>query len=119
MSEPAAEIAHELMVLEAELKRLEAEYSMFFAGRLARPPVETRGRVDAMMTRIDRMHVNNYGDRFRFSTLQSRYAKFVDLWERALRAHEEGRPGPFAQPGQTTRSRPARPKERVLHVTAF
>ena len=33
-------------VLEAELKRLEAEYNMFFAGRLPRPPWETRARVD-------------------------------------------------------------------------
>ena len=36
------------------------------------------------------------GDRFRFRTLQSRFAAFIDLWDRGLRAREEGRPGPFA-----------------------
>ena len=36
------DIKKDLMTLEADLKRLEAEYNMFFAGRLPRPPWETR-----------------------------------------------------------------------------
>jgi hypothetical protein len=87
----------ELTILESELKRLEAEYNMFFAGRLPRPPWETRGRVAAMVKRLDRSHINNTGDRFRFNTLQTRFATFADLWDRGLRAREEGRPGPFVQ----------------------
>jgi hypothetical protein len=90
---------------------------MYFAGRLPRPPWETRGRVEAMVKRLDRMQLGNYGDRFRFSTLQSRFATFIDLWDRGLRAREEGRAGPFAPPRQTPA--PKRPEERVLHVTTF
>ena len=30
---------------------------MFFAGRLPRPPWETRSRVEAMVKRLDRMHI--------------------------------------------------------------
>jgi hypothetical protein len=108
----------ELQVFEAELKRLEAEYNMFFAGRLPRPPWETRGRVDAMVKRLDRTHIGNTGDRFRFTTLQSRYATFIDLWDRGLRAREEGRPGPFAQPRRSD-EKPKRPEDRILHVTTF
>ena len=120
MAEPSADIDRELMVLEAELKRLEAEYNMFFAGRLARPPWETRGRVEAMVKRIDRMHLANYGDRFRFSTIQARYATFVDLWDRGLRAREEGRPGPFAQQQRTPAAeKPQRAEDRILYVTTF
>ena len=108
------------MVLEAELKRLEAEYNMFFAGRLPRPPWETRGRVEAMVKRFDRMHIGNYGERFRFSTIQARYATFIDLWDRGLRAREEGRPGPFAQqPRSAAPEKPQRPEDRILHVTTF
>ena len=70
------DVDREIKVLEAELKRLEAEYNMFFAGRLPRPPWETRTRVDAMVKRLDRQHIANYGDRFRFTTLQTRYAQF-------------------------------------------
>src|SRR5437660_71432 len=68
------EIERGLQILEAELKRLEAEYNMYFAGRLPRPPWETRNRVDAIIKQYDRAYIQNYGDRFRFSTLQSRYA---------------------------------------------
>jgi hypothetical protein len=84
--------------LEAELKRLEAEYNMYFAGRLPRPPFETRTRLAALMKQMDREHLTNYAERFRFNTLQTRYSRFIDLWDRGLRAREEGRSGPFAQP---------------------
>ncbi len=119
MAEEIADVNRELMVLETELKRLEAEYNMFFAGRLQRPPWETRGRVEAMVKRLDRAHLSNYGDRFRFTTLQSRYAAFIDLWDRGLRAREEGRPGPFAQTPRAAEPRAKRPEDRILHVTTF
>src|SRR6267142_19165 len=72
------------MRLEADLKQLEAEYNMFFSGRLPKPPWETRARVEALVKQYDRGHIPNTGDRFRFSTLQSRYATFIDLWDRSL-----------------------------------
>lgn len=112
-------IAQDLQRLESELKRLEAEYNMFFAGRLARPPWATRSRVDALVRQLDRAHIPNYGDRFRFTTLQARFAAFVELWDRGLRAREEGRPGPFAPRRQDHPEPPRRPEDRILHVAAF
>jgi hypothetical protein len=109
----------ELMRLEADLKQLEAEYNMFFSGRLPKPPWETRGRVDALVKQLDRGHMPNTGDRFRFSTLQSRYAAFIDLWDRGLRAREEGRPGPFAQKPRTVDPATKAPEDRIVHVSAF
>ena len=94
MPEPK-EIERDLQVLESDLRKLEGEYHMYFAGRLPRPPWETRTRVAAMIKRLDRGVIQNYGDRFRFTTLQSRFAAFVDLWDRGQRSREEGRPGPF------------------------
>jgi hypothetical protein len=119
MPEPT-EVQRDLLTLEADLKRLEAEYNMFFSGRARRPPLETRGRVEAMVKRWDRGHIETAADRFRFETLQSRFQKFVDLWDRGLRAREEGRPGPFAQPLPKAAPKKPEPAERkVLHVTAF
>jgi hypothetical protein len=110
----------ELQMLEVELKRLEAEYNMYFGGRLPRPPWETRKHVEAMVKRLDRAHISNYGDRFRFSSLQTRFTKFVELWDRGLRAKEEGRPGPFAYGKKTEEpKRPAKPRERLVHTTSF
>jgi hypothetical protein len=117
--EQPTDIARELLVLESELKRLEAEYNMFFGGRLPRPPWETRTRVETIVKRLDRTSISNYGERFKFGTLQSRFATLVELWDRGLRAREEGRPGPFAQ------ARPLEPRtarsedDRILHVTTL
>ena len=114
------DVERELSLLEAEIKKLEAEYNMYFAGRLQRPPWEMRKRVEVLVKRLDRTHIANYGQRFRFSTLQSRFAKSIDLWDRGLRAREEGRPGPFVQPRPVEQKPKApRPEDRVLHVTTF
>ena len=120
MPEPT-EVQRDLLTLEAELKRLEAEYNMFFSGRAPRPPWETRGRVEALVKRWDRGHIDTAADRFRFQTLQSRFQSFVDLWDRGLRAREEGRPGPFAQPPPKAPAakKPETPESKVLYVTAF
>jgi hypothetical protein len=113
-----SEFERELQRLEAELKRLETEYNMFFAGRLQRPPWETRSRVEALVKQYDRRHIQNTGERFRFHTIQTRYSTLTDLWDRGLRAREEGRSGPFAQRRPTS---PADNKDgaRVMHVAAF
>ena len=119
MPEQRIDVDRELTMLEAELKRLEAEYNMFFAGRLPRPPWETRGRVEAIVKRIDRARLMNTGDRFRFEMIQTRFQTFIDLWDRGLRAREEGRPGPFAQPKRAEETKAKRPEDRILHVTTF
>jgi hypothetical protein len=115
------DISQDLRQLETDLKRLEAEYNMFFAGRLPRPPWETRSRVETLIKRWDRRRIDTSVDRFRFQTLQSRYSSFVDLWDRGQRAREEGRPGPFAQaPPKAAERKKGQPgANRIVHVTAF
>jgi hypothetical protein len=112
-------IERELKRLEIELRQLEAEYNMFFAGRLPRPPWETRARVEAIVKQLDRTAIQNYGDRFRFLTMQARFAAFVDLWDRGLRAREEGRPGPFRQTRAGKEPEKKRPEDRIVHVASF
>jgi hypothetical protein len=91
MPQERSPLDRELQALEAEIKRVEAEYNQFFAGRLPRLPWDSRTRVEALMKRYDRMYIQNTGDRFRFQTIQSRWAAFNELWERQLRAQEQGR----------------------------
>jgi hypothetical protein len=112
------DLQKELLALESDLKRLEAEYNMFFAGRLPRPPWETRGRVESTIKRWDRGQIQGTADRFRFEMLQSRFQTMIDVWDRGLRAREDGRPGPFAAPPPKKRQRED-PDSKVLHVTAF
>lgn len=125
MPEPT-ELERDLRQLEVSLRKLETEYNMYFAGTLPRPPVEARARVEKLFRRYDRAYIQSYADRFRLSTLQARFSRFTDLWDRAQRAREEGRPGPFARPprAEPTPSEPAlppvaTPAERVVCVATI
>lgn len=112
-------IQKDLQALAAGLKQLEAEYNMFFAGRLPRPPWETRSRVDALVKKWDRGYIQSAADRFQFDTLQRRFQTFVDLWDRGLRAREEGRAGPFPVAPPKTPPKPKEPQQQVVHTTSF
>src|SRR4029079_12533671 len=106
MNPKASEFDREMVKLEAEIKRLEAEYNMFFAGRLPRLPWETRARVEKLIKQYDRMNLSNTAQKFRFSTIQARFVAFCELWERSLKAREEGPRSPARQPpaGGTART---------------
>jgi hypothetical protein len=133
------EFDRDMQMLEAEIKRLETEYNMFFAGRLPRPPWETRKRVDGLVKRFDRTPLRNTAERFRFASVQTRYVKVCEVFDKMLRAREEGRPvfgrpqtherqtpesgqppttpGAEAPPADAARQQQGR--ERVVHVAAF
>ena len=122
MAQSSEESVRNLSTLAGELKKLETEYNQFFSGRLPRPPWETRTRVESLMRKWDRQSFeSSSADKFKFQTMQARYATFADLWDRGLRAREEGRPGPFNW--ATAEPRAAKPGEppltQVVHVAAI
>ncbi len=124
MAQTPDDSVRNLATLSGELKKLETEYNQFFSGRLPRPPWETRTRVESLIKKWDRESVHASSiDKFKFQTLQARYATFADLWDRGLRAREEGRPGPFNWvPGGAAPPPPAPgepPMPHVVHVTAI
>lgn len=116
---PTSPLDAEFGLLETELRKLESEYNMFFAGRLPRPPWATRSAVQSAIKRLERIvHTKGlYAERFRFQTIQARYATFVELWDRGLRAREEGRPGPFAAPRHRDTGPSPPSGDRIVHVT--
>lgn len=113
------ELQHDLERLAGTLRQLEVEYNLFFAGRKPRPPRERRAEVERLLRRWDRAHIDNAALRFRFRTMQARFATFADLWDRAMRAREEGRPGPLSppRPGSPAGVREVGPQ--ILHVASF
>jgi hypothetical protein len=90
------EVSNALQRIEQDLQRLETEYGKYFNHRRSRPPQELRARVESSFRRWSNVRIKSSADRFRFSTLQARYATYVRLWDTALRAREEGRTGPFS-----------------------
>ena len=113
------DIQKDLQTLAAGLKQLEAEYNMYFAGRMPRPPWETRNRVQTLVKKWDRGYIQSAADRFQFDTLQRRFMKFVDLWDRGLRSREEGRAGPFGQPPPKAPPRERTADQKIVHVASF
>ena len=94
MAQPNSEFDRQLRELEAEIKKLEVEYNLFFQGRLSKLPWDSRARVEGLVKRYDRMQIQNTAERFRFQGLQSRFSVFCELWERHLKSREGGRPMP-------------------------
>ena len=92
MAPPTSDWDQQMRHLETEIRRLEAEFNMFFAGRLPRPPAETRARVAALVKKHDQTFIRNTADRFKFESLQNRYSKFIELVERQMTNRELGRP---------------------------
>lgn len=122
MAEPN-DLERDLQTVGAEMRKLEGEFNLFFAGRLPRPPWEARTRFEALLKRIDRLYFDSAPARFRLQQYQSRYAALAELWDRGLRAREEGRAGPFARRAAGPADPAARPGEerpdRVVHVASF
>jgi hypothetical protein len=112
---PPTDLERDLQLLASELRKLEAEYNMYFGGRLPRPPNETRARVEALLKRLDRAPFEQVAQRFRLQSLQSRYATFAELWDRNLRTREEGRGGRRTGPAAPPAAPPQRVIDRVVH----
>ena len=92
---------------------------MYFSGRLPRPPWETRSRVEAMIKRLDRGVIQNYGDRFRFTTL-SRGLRRSSICGIAAcaRAKKGGRAVRAAHAAEVKKA-PAKAEDKVLFVASF
>ncbi|MGH9522138.1 MAG: MXAN_5187 C-terminal domain-containing protein [Terriglobales bacterium] len=83
-------IDEELNVLEENVRRLKVEYDMYFGGGAKRPPNDTEWRVQTALKKYSEGSKLTYAQRFRFNTIQQRYAKFSDLWRQKAKIKEEG-----------------------------
>jgi hypothetical protein len=77
--------------LEDDIRRLKIEFDVFFNGASKRPPYDTKGRVETIIKRLGDDRSLTYAQRYRYSSLASRYNAFRDLWRRTMQGREEGR----------------------------
>lgn len=85
-------IDEDLDQLERSIRLLQIEWEKFFQGIEKRPPTDMKARVERMTRKYDMGEIRNNTSRFRYQTLIARYATFNELWQKRLRAFEEGRP---------------------------
>jgi hypothetical protein len=84
-------IDDQLSRLEEDIRRLKVEFDVFFNGAAKRPPYDTKGRVETLIKRLGDDRTLSYAQRYRYTSLASRYNSFRDLWRRTLQGREEGR----------------------------
>ena len=83
-------IDEELTVLDESVRRLKVEYDIYFGGGSPKPPADTEWRVRNLLRKFSDGHNMNFTQRFRFNTIQQRYALLSALWGQKLRIKEEG-----------------------------
>ncbi len=86
------EIGEDLEQIERGIRQLKIEWEKFFGGVERKPPVDLRTRIEVLIRRYAAGEIRNSTERFRYQTLTARYNTFSELWNKRLRALEEGRP---------------------------
>jgi hypothetical protein len=83
-------IDEDLSLLEDQMRRLKVEYDIFFGGGSKKPPAETEWKVKNLLKKYADGSRMNYTQRFRYTTVQQRYALYNALWQQKLQIKEEG-----------------------------
>lgn len=84
-------LGEDLEWLAQGIRQLQIEWEKFFSGIERKPPNEARDRLEAVIRRYAYTEIRNNAERFRYQSLVSRYNTFNELWNKRLRAREEGR----------------------------
>lgn len=84
-------IDDQLTRLEDDIRRLKIEFDVFFNGGSKRPPYDTKGRVETHIKRLGDDRTLNFAQRYRLTSLATRYNSFRELWRRTMQGREEGR----------------------------
>ncbi len=77
--------------IEVGIRQLKTQYDMFFAGAAPRQPLEVRKELEIMIEATGKTRMQRFADRFRYNALASKYQTMTELWNKMIRAKEEGR----------------------------
>ena len=83
-------VDEELSQLDDNVRRLKIEFDVFFGGGAKKPPTELEWRVQSTLKKFSDGRRMSYGQRFKFSTIQQKFAIYNSLWQQKLRIKEEG-----------------------------
>ena len=78
--------------LDVTIRQLQVKWDLFFNGQEKKPPSDLQSQVEGLVRRYANVEIRNNGDRFRYQSLCARYTTFNELWQKRLRAREEGKP---------------------------
>ena len=100
----------ELGALERDVTVIRIEYERFFSGDVKVQPFASRRKIEAWLKRLGNTEVDRAAERFRLQAVEGRYNALTELWDKRLRAREEGRvkTGKISVP-QAARKEPVAP----------
>lgn len=84
-------LSEDLDHLDVAIRQLQVKWDLFFAGQEKKPPLDFQAQVEALVRRWANQEIRNNGERFRYQSLTARYTTFNELWQKRLRAREEGK----------------------------
>jgi len=84
-------LSDDLDRLDQSIRQLQVKWDMFFAGQEKKPPNELQRDIERLIRQYAYQEIRNNGDRFRYQSLTARYNTFNELWQKRLRAREEGK----------------------------
>lgn len=84
-------VSEDLEKLEHWIRQIQIEWEKFFTGIEKKPPTDFKFRLEKLIRSYAGTELRNNTERFRFNTLTARYNTFNELWQKKLRAMEEGR----------------------------
>ncbi len=77
--------------LDVALRQLQVKWDLFFNGAERKPPSELQAQVETLIRRHAGTDIRNNAERFRYQSLSARFTTFNELWQKRLRAREEGK----------------------------
>jgi hypothetical protein len=111
-------LTDDLDQLNSSIRELQVKWDMYFSGVDKLPPVQAQARVEKLIRQYAFSEIPNSTERFRYQTLTARFNTFNELWQKRLRAREEGKAfgvhglkadavPPTAAPGSPGATRPS------------
>ena len=84
-------LSDDLDQLNSTIRQLQTKWEMFFSGVERTPPTELQRKVEGIIRQYAFQEIRNNTERFRYQSLTARYNTFNELWQKRLRAREEGK----------------------------
>jgi hypothetical protein len=84
-------LAEDLDKIDTTMRQLQVKWDLFFNGQEKKPPSDLQTRVENLIKQYANSEIRNNGERFRYQSLSARYTTFNELWQKRLRAREEGK----------------------------
>lgn len=110
-------LGEDLDWLAQGIRQLQIEWEKFFSGVEKKPPNEAKDRLEGVIRRYAYSEIRNNAERFRYQGLVARYNTFSELWNKRLRAREEGRVAGLHIPRTLASLAPPAPSARTASPT--